>query len=164
MFDEINAIARVVSLNGGELIGKTRLQKSIYFMEALGVGFGFDFDYHHYGPYSEEVSDSASMAQIVGLLNTKSEIGSYGVPYAVYSTSKSFDQEELDGRRTTILNILKKFDAISVELAATAHFLYSHGYEETAWDETATRKASKANANRLAMAKALLQRLELPPQ
>lgn len=164
MFDEIDAIARVVSLNGGALVGKTRLQKSIYFMEALGVGFGFDFDYHHYGPYSEEVSDSASMAQIVGLLNVRSEIGSYGVPYAVYNTDKDFIPEEPDRRRVNILNTLKQFDSISVELAATAHFLYSHGYEEGAWEETAARKASKASEDRLAKAKSLLQRLDLPPR
>ena len=48
-------VAKVIELNGGELIGRTRLQKTFYFLERLGVGFGFDFQYHHYGPDRKSV-------------------------------------------------------------------------------------------------------------
>ena len=33
-------VARLVHLNGGHLVGKTRLQKSTYFLEAMEAGFG----------------------------------------------------------------------------------------------------------------------------
>ena len=42
------------------LVGRTRFQKTAYFLEAAGVGYGFDFSYHYYGPYSEELAVAVS--------------------------------------------------------------------------------------------------------
>ena len=47
------AVTALVNLNGGRIVGKTRLQKTVYLLKECGIDLGFDFDYHHYGPYSE---------------------------------------------------------------------------------------------------------------
>jgi uncharacterized protein YwgA len=60
---DVNTVRRIVKLNGGRLTGKTRLQKSAYFLESYDVGFGLEFEYHHYGPYSEELASLAEDAR-----------------------------------------------------------------------------------------------------
>jgi len=34
----------------GELVGKVRLQKTVYLLDQIGMGSGFTYEYHHYGP------------------------------------------------------------------------------------------------------------------
>jgi hypothetical protein len=65
---DVNTVRRIVKLNGGRLTGKTRLQKSAYFLESYDVGFGLEFEYHHYGPYSEELASLAEDARDLQLM------------------------------------------------------------------------------------------------
>jgi uncharacterized protein len=50
MNEHARYVAELIALNGGEIIGKIRLQKIAYLLEAAGLGIGLDYDYHHYGP------------------------------------------------------------------------------------------------------------------
>ena len=45
---------------GGEIVGRTRLQKTAYLLEVTGLGSGVYFAYRHYGPYSEDLALSAA--------------------------------------------------------------------------------------------------------
>ena len=42
---------------GGGFVGRTAVQKIIYFLKALGVPMKYKFRLHHYGPYSDELRD-----------------------------------------------------------------------------------------------------------
>jgi len=46
----VDNVIHLIRLNGGRVIGKTRLQKTAYLLESIGRGFSLEFDYHHYGP------------------------------------------------------------------------------------------------------------------
>jgi len=62
---------------GGEIRGKTNLQKKIYF---LGVMLGWDLGYdpHYYGPYSSEVSDANANLKSMGYLaESTASVGAY---------------------------------------------------------------------------------------
>ncbi|MDR3494774.1 MAG: hypothetical protein P4L82_09230 [Ancalomicrobiaceae bacterium] len=159
MSEHADAVARTVWLNNGTLTGKTRLQKTVYFFEEFRCGFGFDFEYYHYGPYSEDLSDAADDAILMGSLSATPHQGSYGVNYVVFETKCAFQPDDKDVRRKEILSTLRKYDAIVVELAATADFLEKNGYEADPWAETQFRKASKAVSERVAHAKELLASL-----
>jgi uncharacterized protein len=58
---------------GGEISGKTNLQKKVYF---LGVGLGRESDLgyrpHYYGPYSAEVAEANSELRSMGYLSERS--------------------------------------------------------------------------------------------
>jgi uncharacterized protein YwgA len=154
-------VARLVYLNGGQLIGKTRLQKSAYFLETKGVGLGVDFNYHRFGPYSDELSSSTDDAQALQLLNVDWKASQAGTRYAVFTTAQAkFDESEYDRHRRQILDVLKKYSAVEVELAATADFLKRNGYANDPWAETRRRKASKVAEDRLAKAQLLLGEIE----
>jgi uncharacterized protein YwgA len=150
-------VARIVQLNGGRLIGKTRLQKSAYFLEALGIGFGFDFDYHHYGPYSEELAQLGDDARSLGFLKEIWQTSQDGAEYAILTDTGSYkDKEEaIDKDRRRVLGLLRDFSAVELELAATAHFLMQREHSDQAWIETRERKFSKISEERLARAKKL---------
>lgn len=70
----LNDAQRVVAIvrdAGGRIVGRTRLQKIGFFLEAAGLGAGFPFKYKHYGPYSEELS---AASQFVCFLNKAADV------------------------------------------------------------------------------------------
>ena len=157
---DVNAIRRIIKLNGGSLIGKTRLQKSSYFLESSDVGFGFEFEYHYYGPYSEELASLAEDAKDLQLVKIQWDTSLDGIEYAIFvDTSEPLPEDPEDRRRGDILRILQDYTSTELELAATADFLSRTGYDQ-AWEETARRKSSKITPERVARSKTLLRRLE----
>jgi len=149
----------IIDTNGGRLVGKTRLQKSDYILEAAGVGYGFEFDYHYYGPYSEDLAVAAADAQALGLVAVQWETSQSGSDYAVYLTQGAAPQ--MNARRREILQILNAYGAITLEVAATAHFLAQNGYRDDPWRETRRRKSVKATPERITDAKRLLDQVGL---
>jgi uncharacterized protein YwgA len=150
----------IVADAGGEIVGKTRLQKTAYFLEASNVGSGFDFSYHYYGPYSEELATATNDADALGMISIKWDLSSAGFEFATYrSVVPSAAQGKLAVRRREILGILGRYDTVSLELAATAHFLAANGFAHNAWEETKKRKAGKATDGRIQTAKQLLGEL-----
>jgi uncharacterized protein YwgA len=158
--DQPIMVAALVSLNGGKIVGKTRLQKTVYLLKSCGVDLGFDFDYHHYGPYSEELSIASGDAVALQLVNEEWH-SSYGNDYAVFSSSSPVPQAKLPLPRktSTVLTVLAGYDAVTLELAATADFLSKNGFPNTAWEETRRRKASKVTPTRIQRSKELVAKL-----
>jgi len=75
--------------------------------------------------------------------------------------AKGLTEDGQNSRREQILKILDGYDAICLELAATAHYLTHNGYKADPWEETRRRKTVKATAERVAKAKRLLTELGL---
>ncbi len=115
--------AHLIRLNGGQLIGKTRLQKSAYFLESKGGSRIFDFSYYHYGPYSEDLSDSIDDAHALRLVDLDWKNSQAGTRYAIFRSQVSSADEPQDHQRRKILNILGQYSAVELELAATTDFL-----------------------------------------
>jgi uncharacterized protein len=159
---EVSDVARLIWLNGGQLIGKTRLQKTTYFLEELNAGFGFEFTYHHYGPYSEELASATDDAEALNMLNVAWKTSQDGTEYAIFEEKDppSGGDDPNDATRRAILRVLNGFSAVELELAATADFLERRGYKEDSWSETRRRKGSKITPQRLARAKQLLIELD----
>ncbi len=164
MSEKSENIRAILLLNGGEIVGRTRLQKTLYFMESVGAGFGFEFEYYHYGPYSDEASTAIDDAKALGLIDEQWKTGAHLRPYAIFRTDTSrplmpdYNTEGAE-KQKDLLNVLAKYDAISLELAATADFLEKSGFNDAAWNETATRKSTKASPERIAKARAMLDEI-----
>ena len=158
-------VKAIIDSGGGRLVGKTRLQKSAYLLEAAGVGYGFDFSYHYYGPYSDELASAAADAKALGLIRVNEESSQAGLTYAVYESQLGAGREDgMSARRREILELLDAYDVVTLELAATAHFLGQNGYENDPWAETRRRKSVKATAQRIENAERLLLALGLVSQ
>ncbi len=162
-------VVGTVALAGGELVGRIRLQKVVYLLEQLGMNCGVPFEYHHYGPYSEAISDAVTDAKFWGHI---SEVVSFrvadGAPYSSFKTqpeaSEPVQLGELSAEKAKLY--LAKFSGCTstvLELAATVHWL---AFVEKVPDwraEIEVRKAGKTSNGRLEKAIQLLTELGLQP-
>jgi uncharacterized protein YwgA len=161
MTDFLESISKIIQLYGGELVGKTRLQKSAYFLERFGVGFGFDFEYHHYGPYSDELSIASDDANALGIVNIEWSETKSGNSFAIFRSGEvPVAEDENDERREKIIDKLRHYNSIDLELAATSDFLKNNGYPDDPWAEVKVRKATKSSPGRIESAQRLLAELE----
>lgn len=155
--NEAQKAAEIVRDAGGQIVGRTRLQKIAYILEATGLGAGFPFRYKHYGPYSELLADAAQTACIVGMLREQETTATWGGLYSIYHSQLPQDSH-VDQTRRYLAQELVNVDAVELELAATALFLAYEQFQDP-WGETARRKPDKADNGRLLRARQLYQRL-----
>lgn len=160
------SIAAIIQLNDGELVGKTRLQKTVYLLEEMGLKFGFPpFDYHHYGPFLPEVAYSTDDAIAFGFIDSREEKGAYDIPYTIYTSKNTLQQLEKDDEKQenirAALEAMKPYSSMIMELAASADYLKKSGYPNDYWEEVKKRKPLKATPERVEQAKALLRELGL---
>src|SRR5687768_9740647 len=135
---EYDLVAELIALNGGKLVGRTRLQKSVYLLQSCGIKLGFDFDYHHYGPFSEELASAARDAEALGAVDVEWKTA-YGNEYAIFRSHASISDFPDFEKAAEVLGVLENYDATVLELAATADFLRKNGYKNEAWEETCRR-------------------------
>lgn len=147
-------VASIISDAGGRIIGRTKLQKIAYFLEATGIGSGFDFEYRHYGPYSEDLAAAARLEKLFGFLEETEATAAWGGTYSIFTTRHQ--SEASNNPRKQLISISSNADSIALELAATAAFLAIEGHRDP-WGETAKRKPEKAS--RLGIAKSLYHSL-----
>lgn len=144
-------VKSIVADAGGQIVGRTKLQKIAYLLEVAGEGDNFQFDYHHYGPYSEDLTRAASLASMVGDIDEKEKVASWGGSYSIYTTSTSSKE---NGVRQRLVRTAAEANAVVLELAATAAY-FAINNESDPWKETEARKPDKAADGRLDEAKKL---------
>lgn len=156
-----------VALAGGELVGRIRLQKVVYLLDQLGMNSGAPFEYHHYGPYSESVSDAVTDAKFWGHMK---EAVSFrvadGAPYSSFKTENPEPLQLGDLSAEDAKRYLAKFaghTSTVLELAATVHWLLVKEGRVDWRGEMEVRKAGKTGNGRLEKAVDLLENLNLLP-
>lgn len=155
-----NAAAIVFDANKS-LIGRTRLQKLGCLYELAGVGTGFSYAYHHYGPFSKELSVAIEDANAIDLVHEEVKFTDWG-NYSIYSCSEEPMASNHAEVRSELAKIAKKASNVEFELAVTAAFISSKGVSDP-WIEVSIRKPKKAE--HILSAKALyakLQEVETP--
>ncbi|WP_295558193.1 hypothetical protein [uncultured Hyphomicrobium sp.] len=157
----IDSVARIISDAGGEVVGRTKLQKLTYLLEAAGLGEGFSFEYKHYGPYSEELTYTSKRASVLGTIRESEQQAAWGGFYTIYSVTPIAPPRSEPHRR--LAREAAHADSVLLELAATALFLRQEEGMVDAWEETARRKPDKASNGRLDAAKQLYSQLRQIP-
>lgn len=156
--------AAIVRDAGGEIVGRTRLQKTAYLLELAGLGAGFPFEYRFYGPFSEELADSINLASAFDLVHEEEKRASWGGFYSVYSFRGDSDVSA-DEQRKSFAKAVARISAVELELLATAAFLAAEEGIDDPWEETRRRKPEKAADGRIKKAKVSyrnLLKLETP--
>jgi uncharacterized protein len=155
MLNNCNTVHAIVSAAGGELVGKTRLQKIAYILTAAGLSDSLCFRYHYYGPYSDDLALETSEAILEGVVSSEDRPASWGGSFTVFRTDAPC---EVDPSTKEIVKTACAYDPITLELAATAAFL-RNDFAGSYWEETAKRKPQKATPERLEKAKTLWNQL-----
>jgi len=157
-------VAEVVRAAGGSVYGRVRLQKMFYLIDRIGLGSGLDYEYHHYGPYSAELTEEIKDAVAFGFIHeAPARRVSDGVPYSIFERPTVELGPSLGAldRRTgeRALVRMQGESATVLELAATIDWLRTR--EEVAdWQhELLRRKGAKAETARVSRALDLLREL-----
>lgn len=140
----------------GDLVGRTRLQKTVSLLEMVGLGYGFGFDYYKFGPFSDDLVVSLDRAIALGYVTEEERRANWGGSYSVFHSTNPGPTN--NATRDALIQIAKNADAIALELAVTAAFLATQGSPDP-WNEVAMRKPEKVGGNFLAKAKALYGQL-----
>jgi hypothetical protein len=156
------AAARIVQDAGGELVGRTRLQKIAFLLGLAGFDDEFSFEYRHYGPFSEDLAQAMEIAAALGPVREEERTADWGGRYSVYKLENTV--AETDHDRAHFVQEAKRIDAVELELAATAAYLFVHegigaAVAGNPWHETQRRKPSKAGSGRLERAAVAYERL-----
>ncbi len=159
--NKLEAVREIIATHRGRLTGRTRLQKTAYFLETIGLGYGFDFKYHYYGPYSEELAIATNDARALDFIAINDDTSRAGLSLTIFEvkTPSAHGMTEGNEKRRKLVNKLQEYDTTTLELAATADFLEKNGYRTDPWSETRRRKSIKATAERIEKAKQLLSEL-----
>lgn len=159
-YDLHRRAADIVREAGGQLIGRTRLQKVTYLTQLAGFSNDFSFEYRHYGPYSEDLANAMEIASGVGLVTDEERRADWGGRYSIYSipATEPHDRSESNDR-ARFITAAAHMPAVELELAATAAFLFAQERVPDPWEETARRKPEKAAGDRLDRAKAAYRQL-----
>lgn len=157
-----DAVVGIVALNGGELIGRTRLQKTAFLLERSGMNSGLEFEYHRFGPFSAEIARGSEIAAGSGQLELEVRPGFHEYPYTIFRTSASAPAA-LGGLATekaiSLLSAMSGVSDVVLELAATI-VLLRNSYENPL-EEVKIRKPHKATPERLKAALQLITELGL---
>jgi uncharacterized protein YwgA len=160
-----NIIVDVVALSGGRVVGRTRVQKTIYLLDTLGLNSGAAFYYYNFGPFSDEVADGISDGKFSGsLVERVGHRQSDGSPFSVFETQKnSADVPQLgDIDRDHARRLLERLQSVNstvLELAATVHWLRFIEKVDDWRAELRRRKGAKTDGGRMDQAAALLGEL-----
>lgn len=140
---DIAELVDIIATAGGELTGRTRLQKTAYLLKATGHGAeNFSFSYRQFGPFSENLASVATISTLFDEIEEEQKKSSWGGTLSVFRTEAKSKSVDNTGRQQLVA-IAKKANSIELELAATAAFLSKEGYSDP-WSETAHRKPEKA--------------------
>src|ERR1700719_791889 len=113
--------ARVVRDAGGELVGRTRLQKVAYLTQLAGFSDELRFEYRHYGPFSDDLAHGMEIATAFGDVREDERQAEWGGWYSIYRADGA--PEPTGQLRANFVRRAAQIGAVELELAATAAFL-----------------------------------------
>jgi uncharacterized protein YwgA len=158
-------VVDLVALSGGRLVGRTRMQKSVYLLDAKGLNSGAAFYYYNFGPFSDEIADGISDSKFAGALIEKTEHRqSDGSPFSIFETGKQADQVTALGslplaEAKGLLDRLGTASSTVLELASTVHWLVTVEKVADWHTELKKRKGAKTEGGRVNNAVKLLSEL-----
>lgn len=158
-----NSPMQVLADAGGKIVGRTRFQKITYLLSETGLLEGYDFEYHHYGPYSDDLSSSLQIAVLFDELNEEEKKTDWGGHYSIFTLPESVsDSVEVNQSRKEFIKPMLNISSIVLELAATAAFLAKENDNSDdfdPWGKTRELKPDKATSERLGEAKKLYKKI-----
>ena len=129
-------------------IGKTKIQKMVYFIqESIDAPLHYPFRMHYYGPYSDELDGVLSLTKSLGYIDINHDPDGFG--YHVKPVQERRDMSwrdydmsadpEIKGLTKVIdeaIDVLRGLDTPQIELYATIHFIKKGPKSEVSKKET----------------------------
>jgi uncharacterized protein YwgA len=166
--DGLVGLLKLVEASGGSLDTRIRIQKEAFLLALKGYRHfrPQSFVYHHYGPFSREVSDAVQSAVSGGLLEEREEIfpdGSKKYSYHLSDAGRAFSDDEV------LSDVVREYAAFlgkqhwrALELAATVAYLEARKRISSREDAFAmAEKLKPETVQHAANARKILQELRI---
>ncbi len=113
----------------GCYLGRTAIQKLVYFVQVLDVPMRYKFRIHHYGPFCDEVPSALEWLQADSIVEDLSENDRYSnyAPAENWPVLQEKYAKELELNKETIQSVVKAMggmDPNTLELIATLHYSF----------------------------------------
>lgn len=146
-----------------QIVGRTRLQKTIKLLQRLGLPTDYSYMNFFYGPYSEGVQTDIQLLEQLGLVTEESHIGRDGQPYYIFKANAEAALPEEIRPYQDAIGRMKHSDAVVLELAATYDAFREMGSDHSdALVRLRRKKGPKCEGGNEEAALALLRELGLP--
>ncbi len=145
-----------------EIVGRTRLQKTVKLLQRLGFPTDYRYTIYFYGPYSEDLQAGIDLLNRFGLIQEQEHRSRDGT---VYYTIRAGEEAELPQieRFREVIDELSEADPVILELAATYDAFRELGCgHEDAFRRLRRKKGGKCNEGRDSQALGLLEKIGLP--
>lgn len=154
--------AAVAAHEGRQVVGRTRLQKTVKLLQRLGLPTDYLYTIFFYGPYSEGVFRDTQLLHQMGLVSETEHATPEGAaPYFVLRASEQAVMPEMD-RWAPAVRRMEQADLVVLELAATYDAFREMGSDHAeALARLRHKKPSKCTEEREARALELLRDLGL---
>src|SRR5262249_32480802 len=121
----VSAIVAVVQA-AQKRLGKTQVQKLMYFVQSSKIPLDYEYEIYHYGPYSFELAHELNSLDSLGVLNVENDPSGFGFDI---SAGKFAEKFRLQGNyQKKVEKVIGKFGpdtAGQLEVKATIHFVNS---------------------------------------
>jgi uncharacterized protein len=111
-------------------VGRTAVQKILYFLKVLHMPMGYRFEIHHYGPYCDEIVTDTEWLLADGVIVDHSDnpkkYSNYG-PGEALNELLPRHQDKLEPLREcvrSVVRVLVPMRPEKLELLATLHYVY----------------------------------------
>jgi len=108
--------------NNRRVLGRIRLQKTVWFLQRLGLPTDYAFRMHFCGPYSEDVQADLRLVEKLGAISE--QVVGAGYEYVAEDTALVRDVGEFK----KAISILEAHTSVVLELAATTDWFVDYGY------------------------------------
>ena len=117
-------------VGGQHYLGRTAMQKLVYFAKALKVPIPCSFEIYTYGPYSDEVTlavDSLLADDVLKDKSTRPHYSNYRLGNNANELLERYDESITPHQETidVVVQALGQFDPEDLELIATLHFIHN---------------------------------------
>ena len=166
MMEKFKWLAAVIAAHPDhQLVGRTRLQKTVRLLQRLGAPLDYDYTMHFYGPYSEGVQADIGLLEKLGLVEEReclSQDGGSGYLLQANDAAQAYaDRDEVQEYQEAINN-MSRATPIVLELAATYDAFREMGSDRgEALDRLRRKKGRKCDEGRVEKALELLEAIEL---
>ncbi len=158
--EKFRILAQVVAAHpGSQVVGRTRLQKTIKLLQRLGLPTDYDYTNYFYGPYSEAVQSDIRLLEQIHLTEETSRINQDG---SVYYIIKAKEAAVLPEPFQRYVNQMARTDPVVLELAATYDAFRELGADhKKALEQLRQKKGTKCENGNEEKAVELLRNLNL---
>lgn len=116
-------MVQLVDRNGGQVAGRVRLQKIIYFCKALGADINPNYKLYIYGPFSQQVADILQDCVVEDILVEENGMIQKGIEFKDYLENVTGPEEPTLEILTDVLELCKTLSTKQLEIDATTFFI-----------------------------------------